>query len=100
VQAEANQVSHAEHEDDDEQVAQRIGQDATCENRGAGMTRDRNRSMSPLWRSSAMPTAVFWAPNITVFAAFGKFKRRQTVLDAAHRCPMQRDTAGTLAYKP
>src|SRR6516225_505556 len=30
------------------------------------MTSDRNRSMSPLWRSSAMPMAVFWAPNSTV----------------------------------
>jgi hypothetical protein len=30
------------------------------------MTSDRNRSMSPLRRSSAMPMAVFWAPNMTV----------------------------------
>ena len=30
------------------------------------MGSDRNRSMSPLWRSSAMPMAVFWAPNSTV----------------------------------
>ena len=67
LEAEPDQEADHQHQHDDEQVADGVGEGAPGEDGRAGHGRDRKRSIRPLDRSSARPTPVLMAPKVTVW---------------------------------